>query len=98
MLHLAYRAIVVMGTMYYVFVSTAVVLAATYIGSFYNGSAANVWFKVKLFAVGATQMVLSQDRKWEKQPDADLIKNATDLQVKQVIFIRHGESDWNEVL
>jgi hypothetical protein len=53
---------------------------------------------VKLFAVGATQMVLSQDRKWEKQPDADLIKNATDLQVKQVIFIRHGESDWNEVL
>lgn len=42
-------------------------------------------------------MVLSQDRKWEKQPDADIIKDAKDIQTKQVIFIRHGESDWNEV-
>lgn len=89
--------LVTMGSLYYVVLSTAVVIAATYLGSFHNDSVANVWFKIKLFAIGAGQMVLSQDRKWSKQDDPDLIKDADDLQFKQIIFIRHGESDWNEV-
>lgn len=86
-----------MGSFYYVVLSTAVVIAATYLGSFHNESVANVWFKIKLFTIGAGQMVLSQDRKWSKPDDPDLIKDADDLQFKQIIFIRHGESDWNEV-
>lgn len=89
--------LIAMGTAAYIFASTALVVAAAYVGSFYNDYAANIWFKIRLFTMGAAQMVLSQDRKWEKQPDPDLIKDANDLQHKQIIFIRHGESDWNEV-
>lgn len=90
------QAISTMGSAVYV-ATTVAVVAAAYVASFYSNAAANLWFKTRLFATGAAQMVLSQDRKWEKQPDSDLIKNAPDLQTKQVIFIRHGESDWNEV-
>eukprot|EP00124_Ichthyophonus_hoferi_P003673 Ihof_evm2s334 gene=Ihof_evmTU2s334 len=42
-------------------------------------------------------MIFSKDRKWSKPLDPDVIKDATDVRTKTIIFIRHGESDWNEV-
>jgi hypothetical protein len=58
--------------------------------------------QVRLGGSVVAHLLLSGDRKWKKtavtdpddavrQPDAD------PMRTKRVIFIRHGESDWNEV-
>ena len=59
---------------------------------------AQVRRKAGLLAYGIVVMVLTTDMKWSKSklPDADTIKNAKDKKSKRIIFIRHGESLWNE--
>jgi hypothetical protein len=46
-------------------------------------------------------LLLSSDRKWKKSavpnPDAVREPDAEPIRTKRIIFIRHGESDWNEV-
>lgn len=52
--------------------------------------------KLLLYIDGAIQMVASQDSKWKQPPD----HTASNLQKqgsKRIVFIRHGESAWNEV-
>lgn len=41
-------------------------------------------------------MIFSKDKKWPRQPDSAEILD-TVVASKQVIFVRHGESCWNEV-
>jgi hypothetical protein len=53
--------------------------------------------KLALLGFGVTQMILSKDRKWKPLPDSDALENATNKTTKKIIFIRHGESDWNEI-
>jgi bisphosphoglycerate-dependent phosphoglycerate mutase len=62
-----------------------------------NEKATNVAFKLRLFTVGTLTLFFTSDRRWKKQPDSDLIEDAKDVETKKFIFIRHGESEWNEV-
>ncbi len=55
--------------------------------------------KVSIFLDSIIFMVLSTDSKGvgpKKNPDPDLIRDKAVLK-KKVVFIRHGESDWNNV-
>ncbi|KAJ1456110.1 histidine phosphatase superfamily [Pelagophyceae sp. CCMP2097] len=54
-------------------------------------------FKTALVARGALQMVAGKDKKWKKKgrPDPALVAFAKDKKTKRLIFIRHGESEWN---
>ena len=58
-----------------------------------------VLHKCFLFLLGLGHLILSRDRKWSKSklPDPDDIKNCADARKVRLIFIRHGESEWNEV-
>eukprot|EP00123_Amoebidium_parasiticum_P001506 comp12615_c0_seq1/m.7652 comp12615_c0_seq1/g.7652 ORF comp12615_c0_seq1/g.7652 comp12615_c0_seq1/m.7652 type:complete len:354 (-) comp12615_c0_seq1:394-1455(-) len=78
------------------FIAVAIV---TYVASFYSGPVANFVYKCELFMLGAFQMVFSKDRKWAKPQDPDIAFRDKDGEVrtKTIIFVRHGESDWNEV-
>jgi len=53
--------------------------------------------KLGLFGGGFYFMALSKDAKWKKLPDSDKIKDSEDKKIKRIIFIRHGESDWNDI-
>mmetsp|Transcript_22560 Transcript_22560/g.37670 ORF Transcript_22560/g.37670 Transcript_22560/m.37670 type:complete len:352 (-) Transcript_22560:525-1580(-) len=55
--------------------------------------------KLQLFFNSVYFMVLSKDNKGigpKKNPDPDLIKDKINT-TKRIVFIRHGESDWNNV-
>jgi len=62
---------------------------------------ANVFSKVRLGGSVVAHLLLSGDRKWKKSavpnPDAVRQADAEPVRTKRIIFIRHGESDWNEV-
>ena len=53
--------------------------------------------KLALYARGAAMMVVGRDKKWKKKgrPDPALVAFAKDVKRKRVVFIRHGESEWN---
>lgn len=80
-------------------------LLAVFVLSFVNKSAANLRHRVELWCLGVAHMFLSQDGRWnpKKQPDPELVLSAmsNDLScshpTRRIIFIRHGESCWNEV-
>lgn len=62
----------------------------------------NVVFKTKLLLRGLLQMVLCKDMKIKKMPEAGMedkmfVEGATkrNFKKKRIIFIRHGESEWN---
>lgn len=71
-------------------------LSVVWLLSFSEVRARNFLDKISAFALGAVCLLASSDKVWAKQPDADLIKGA-ECRTKRIIFIRHGESDWNEV-
>jgi len=52
--------------------------------------------KLRIFALGTANLLLSTDKSWSKSkvPDPDLIDGKA-TQTKTIIFIRHGESEWN---
>ncbi|KAA8491436.1 hypothetical protein FVE85_2451 [Porphyridium purpureum] len=59
--------------------------------------AACVVRKLVMIKDGALQMMLSKDKKWAKLPDAADARIPPGARCKTIIYIRHGESDWNEV-
>lgn len=64
----------------------------------YDQRFANIVYKLHLFRLGLTHLLFSTDRKFKQQQDADIIKSSGgELETKQIIFIRHGESKWNLV-
>jgi hypothetical protein len=57
---------------------------------------AAVHAKVLLFVDGLIQMVASKDSQWRQPPDWTA-SNIPKMGSKRIVFIRHGESVWNEV-
>ena len=55
--------------------------------------------KLALYGRGGAQMVVGKDKKWKKKgrPDPARVVGARDRRSKRVVFIRHGESEWNLV-
>jgi hypothetical protein len=56
--------------------------------------------KLSMYFSSITFMIVSKDNKGlgpKKNPDPDELKGKPSTK-KQIIFIRHGESDWNNVL
>lgn len=53
--------------------------------------------KLELYLRGAAMMVVGRDKKWKKKgrPDPALVATAKDVRRKRVLFVRHGESEWN---
>lgn len=59
-----------------------------------------IWHKLMLYLLGVTIMFFGRDKRWRDIPDPASSANifeAGNVQRKRVIFIRHGESAWNEV-
>ena len=54
--------------------------------------------KVAMLGQAIAHLALSRDKKWSKKklPDPDLIKGAATNKIR-IIFVRHGESIWNEI-
>uniref|UniRef100_A0A7S2W3E9 Uncharacterized protein n=1 Tax=Rhizochromulina marina TaxID=1034831 RepID=A0A7S2W3E9_9STRA len=54
--------------------------------------------KVSLLAYGAVVMVFTTDMSWSKKklPDPDALLSVGKRSKKRIIFIRHGESKWNQ--
>jgi len=60
----------------------------------------SIFRKFFIFTDSIFFMIFSKDSKgvgMKKNPDPDLIKDKNLTQYKTLIFIRHGESDWNDV-
>jgi len=80
-------------------------LLAIYLLSFVNGTAGHMWWRLGLWSAGIFHMFLSTDARFnpKKQPDPELVVRAMSndlserLPTRRIIFIRHGESCWNEV-
>ncbi|KAH8068138.1 hypothetical protein JL721_7089 [Aureococcus anophagefferens] len=55
--------------------------------------------KLALYGRGGAQMVVGKDKKWKKKgrPDPARVDGSKDKRSKRVVFIRHGESEWNLV-
>jgi hypothetical protein len=62
-----------------------------------NAKIDNILYKQSVFFFGVLGMVFSRDFKWKKTPEPGRIRGAKEKAVKRIVFIRHGESDWNEV-
>eukprot|EP00184_Porphyridium_aerugineum_P003658 CAMPEP_0184696064 /NCGR_PEP_ID=MMETSP0313-20130426/3484_1 /TAXON_ID=2792 /ORGANISM="Porphyridium aerugineum, Strain SAG 1380-2" /LENGTH=385 /DNA_ID=CAMNT_0027154627 /DNA_START=424 /DNA_END=1581 /DNA_ORIENTATION=- len=68
-------------------------------------AAANVLEKFQLLWIGIDQMLFSKDKKFKIEPALSLAEvekmrkenKVAGLPARRIVFIRHGESDWNEV-
>jgi len=73
-------------------------LVLLYIASLKNKTANNILFKLNLFSKGTVHMVVSRDKKWKKaKEDPKEVLNQKSLQSKTIVFVRHGESEWNYI-
>jgi len=80
-------------------------LMAFFVLTFINSTAARIWRRMELWCSGIAHMFFSTDARFnpKKQPDPDLVMQAmsNDLScshpTRRIIFIRHGESCWNEI-
>eukprot|EP00903_Cladosiphon_okamuranus_P009286 g8860.t1 len=73
------------------------VCAAIGVGTYLTGSAENIWRKVKLTGTGVVHMLLSKDKRFKPAVDASEVQLDPNSRRKRIIFLRHGESEWNEV-
>ena len=71
--------------------------AVLWILALFSATVSNVVYKLHLASLGARHLLFSRDKKWKKQPDPDAAVPADTPLEKKVIFIRHGESEWNLV-
>ena len=52
--------------------------------------------KVRLYVFGGLTMVFGRDKRWEsKRVDSQTVRVMRTVTVKRLIFVRHGESEWN---
>lgn len=70
---------------------------ATYAVNSGSAAAENIWRKVKLASIGAVHMMFSKDKKFKPEVDSGKVRVDSTSKRKRVIFLRHGESEWNEV-
>ncbi|KAG5179908.1 hypothetical protein JKP88DRAFT_268866 [Tribonema minus] len=72
------------------------IMIAWLLGSSEN-AVANIIRKTKLLAIGITHMLLSKDKKFKARQDPDAVVVDPNAPTKRIVFLRHGESEWNEV-
>ena len=52
--------------------------------------------KIRLYVYGALLMVFGRDKRWKRRPlDCATLAAMKPVASKRIIFIRHGESEWN---
>ena len=52
--------------------------------------------KIRLYVYGALLMVFGRDKRWTRRPlDTATLAALGPTKTKRIIFIRHGESEWN---
>jgi hypothetical protein len=59
-----------------------------------------IWSKVMLFMLGISIMLFGRDKRWKKTADpaaSAMLFRTGAITSKRVIFVRHGESEWNSV-
>jgi len=87
--------VVVMALIFWV---AAVVVVVFWVFSYSNTAVTrNLKYKGYLVRTGLLTLIFSKDKKQTPQIDPDVIKDSPRNDHKRVIFIRHGESQWNEV-
>eukprot|EP00953_Heterococcus_sp_UTEX-ZZ885_P031380 16469-Heterococcus_DN1.PRE.3 len=62
-----------------------------------DSAVANVFRKARLLTIGVTHMLLSRDKKSKAKVDPATMVVDTSVRPKCIVFLRHGESEWNEV-
>lgn len=64
-----------------------------------NEAALVAWRKAQVWGKGLFFMAFSKDNKWKAVPDSArfLTADKSTIECKTLFYIRHGESDWNEV-
>lgn len=73
-------------------------LAVLYVASLKNKTAGNILFKLNLFSKGTVHMLFSRDKKFKKpKEDPKDVMSRPNLISKTIIFVRHGESEWNSI-
>lgn len=81
----------------FAFICVAMLLPWVF-GAFANvGPIGNVFDKLYKYALALVHMTLSRDKKWKPPTDPAQLAQCSDIQSMRIIFIRHGESDWNLV-
>lgn len=81
---------------YYSFMFTVMVGLVCWALAPYYVPAANLLAKLSLFFYGFVCMLMSTDKKWSKK-DVLAPSQAPTGETKRIIFVRHGESEWNLV-
>mmetsp|Transcript_29850 Transcript_29850/g.41281 ORF Transcript_29850/g.41281 Transcript_29850/m.41281 type:complete len:350 (+) Transcript_29850:164-1213(+) len=59
----------------------------------------NVFFKARFLVNIVAHMLFSRDKSFSRKQkiDPDVIASLPNLEVRRVVFIRHGESEWNNI-
>lgn len=57
----------------------------------------NAFRKIMLWGIGVFHMIFGKDKKGMPKTDTKKLIVDTEAKPKRIIFIRHGESEWNEV-
>lgn len=70
-------------------------LAFLFALSFYSAPVANLFFKASLNLHGLVMMLFGTDKKWSQKHVSDPETLVKVTGTKRLIFIRHGESEWN---
>jgi broad specificity phosphatase PhoE len=68
-----------------------------YLAAKVNKTIANMFYKEKLFINGFLVMIFSRDFKWKKPAEPSLLRDVKEKTTRRIVFIRHGESEWNEI-
>jgi len=63
-----------------------------------------VFHKIKMFIIGVVYFLLCNDKSWKKPSDAQLVfktlmqteEGQRKIKRKTIVFVRHGESTWND--
>ncbi len=71
-------------------------ILSLWIAALFSPGPGHVIYKLYLLQKGIVNLLLSKDKKWKKQGDPAHAKPIQNRK-KRVLFIRHGESEWNVV-
>ncbi|GAB5363489.1 hypothetical protein AAMO2058_000887600 [Amorphochlora amoebiformis] len=89
----AIRLVFVAGSVFAAMYATVFALAKS------SNAAKNVLHKVNMWIHGIVHLIFTNETRWkpEKLDDPANLHEAPEMIKKTVIFIRHGESKWNEI-
>jgi hypothetical protein len=68
-----------------------------WVSSLFSDSVANFVYKLHLLRIGVLNLALSKDKKWKKPVGRPESIKKTTGKSKRIVFLRHGESQWNIV-